>query len=84
MEGWEPWVEQTWEGKDLMVGWARTTVFKPIVRCAATEVDPTTAVRDLEVTKALFDHYGHMDCGIYLRVTAAGRVGTGDAITAPQ
>lgn len=84
VEGWEPWVEQTWEGKELMVGWARANVYKSIVRCAATEVDPTTAVRDLELTKALFDNYGHMDCGIYVQVAAAGRVATGDAVTAPQ
>jgi hypothetical protein len=67
-----------------MAGWARARVFKPIVRCAATEVDPTTAVRDLEVPKALFDNYGHMHCGVYIQVTASGRVGLGDAMTAPQ
>ena len=66
-----------------MVGWAGAEVFKPIVRCAATHVDPTTAERDLDVTKALFDNYGHMFCGIYVRVTSAGGVGRGDAATAP-
>ena len=61
----------------LMLGWARAKVFKPIVRCAATHVDPTTAVRDLDVVKALFDTYGHMFCGIYIHMTArrAGRPG---------
>ena len=66
-----------------MLGWARAEVLKPIVRCAATHVDPTTAERDLDVTKALFDNYGHTYCGIYLQVTDAGRVGLGDAVTAP-
>jgi hypothetical protein len=46
-------------------------------------VDPTTAVRDLDVTKALFDNYGHMHCGIYIQVTSSGRVGLGDAMTMP-
>ena len=46
--------------------------------------DTETAERDLEITKALFDNYGHMDCGIYVRVTAPGRVGLGDAVTAPE
>ena len=36
-------------GKTLMVGWATAQVFKPIVRCAATHVDPTTAERDLDI-----------------------------------
>jgi uncharacterized protein YcbX len=67
-----------------MLGWARARVFKPIVRCAATHVDPTTAVADLDVVKALFDNYGHMFCGIYVHVTAAGTVGLGDAVTEPQ
>jgi len=84
VEGWPAWAENEWTGRELMVGWARAKVFKPIVRCAATEVDPTTAVRDLEVVKALFDNYGHMFCGIYIQMTSSGRVGLGDAVTAPQ
>jgi len=84
VEGWPAWAENEWSGRELMVGWARAMVFKPIVRCAATEVDPTTAVRDLEVVKALFDNYGHMFCGIYIQMTSTGRVGLGDAVTAPQ
>ena len=47
-------------------------------------MDPSTGVRDLEVVKALFDNYGHMHCGVYLQMTAAGRVGLGDAVTEPQ
>ena len=84
VEGWPAWAENEWEGRELMVGWAKAKVFKPIVRCAATHVNPTTAERDQEVVKALFDNYGHMFCGIYVQVTAPGRVGLGDAVTAPQ
>jgi uncharacterized protein YcbX len=83
VEGWPAWAENQWAGKDMMVGWAQASVFKPIVRCAATHVDPTTAERDLDVVKALFDNYGHMHCGIYVRVTAGGHVGLGDAVTTP-
>jgi uncharacterized protein YcbX len=84
VEGWPAWAENDWEGRELMAGWSRAKVFKPIVRCAATEVDPARGVRDLEVVKALFDNYGHMNCGIYIRMTAPGRVALGDAVTAPQ
>lgn len=83
VEGWPPWAENAWEGRSLMLGWAQAKVFKPIVRCAATEVDPQTARRDMEITKALFDHYGHMFCGIYVHVTKTGAIGLGDACTAP-
>ena len=70
-------------GQDLMVGWARMKVFKPIIRCAATHVDPQTAERDLDVVKALFDNYGHMFCGIYVHVLEGGSVSPGDACTTP-
>lgn len=83
VEGWPAWVENDWVGKELMVGFARAKVFKPIVRCAATHVDPVTAERDMEIVKALFDNYGHMNCGIYVDVTDGGRVSVGDACTQP-
>ena len=84
VEGWPAWAENDWAGRELMVGWGRAKVFKPIVRCAATEVDPQSGVRDLEVVKALFDAYGNMHCGVYIQMISAGRVGLGDAITEPQ
>jgi uncharacterized protein YcbX len=83
VEGWPAWAENGWTGREMMLGWAKAQVFKPIVRCAAPGVNPATAERDLEITKALFDNYGHLHCGIYVRVTAAGAVGLGDAVTTP-
>jgi uncharacterized protein YcbX len=84
VEGWPAWAENGWLGRELMAGWARATVFRSIVRCAATEVDPQMGVRDLEVVKALHDNFGHTLCGVYLQVTASGRIGLGDAMTIPQ
>jgi uncharacterized protein YcbX len=84
VEGWPAWAENDWVGRELMVGFARAKVFKPIVRCIATHVDPATAERDMDVVKALFDNYGHMNCGIYAHVTDGGRVTVGDACTEPQ
>ncbi|MFN3513247.1 MAG: MOSC domain-containing protein [Phenylobacterium sp.] len=83
VDGWPAWVENGWEGRELMAGFARARVFKPIVRCAATHVDPVTAERDLDLVKALFDNYGHMHCGIYVHVVDGGRVTVGDACTEP-
>lgn len=84
VEGWPAWVENAWTGRELMLGGAQAKVVEPIVRCAATEVDPTTAVRDLAVVKALFDNYRHMLCGIYVQLTSAGRIRLSDAAAAPQ
>jgi uncharacterized protein YcbX len=80
VEGWPAWAENDWTGRAMTVGEARAEVLKPIVRCAATHVDPVTAERDIELVKALFDLYRHMLCGIYLRVEESGAVAEGDAV----
>ena len=83
VEGWPAWVENDWTCETLRLGGVAAAMFKPIVRCAATHVNPTTAARDLEITKALFDNFGHMHCGIYLQVTRAGRLALGDVCDGP-
>jgi uncharacterized protein YcbX len=84
VEGWPAWVENGWTGETLTLGGVRATIFKPIVRCAATHVNLRTATRDVEVTRALFDNYGHMHCGVYLNVAAEGRIAVGDACVGPE
>ena len=79
VEGWPAWAELDWTGRRLRLGGAQTTVFKPIVRCAAPDVDPATAVRDLETTAELFAQYGHLHMGIYVQVIDAGHIAEGDA-----
>lgn len=84
VDGWPAWSELDWEsGAALQLGAIGAHLFKPIVRCAATEVNLQTARRDLEITKALFDNFGHMHCGIYLQVATAGRLAVGDACEGP-
>ncbi|HJV41457.1 MOSC domain-containing protein [Caulobacter sp.] len=80
VEGWPAWVENDWTGRTLSLGGATAEVLKPIVRCAATHVDPETGERDVDLVKALFDHYGHMFCGIYLNVTGGGVVAEGHLV----
>jgi uncharacterized protein YcbX len=58
----------------------RLKIVKRIVRCAATNVDPDTALRDLNTPKALLCHLGHADCGIYAEVIAAGEIAAGDTL----
>ena len=62
---WPAWCELDLVGKELGIGrQARLKVVKRIERCAATNVDPDTGLRDLEVPQALTRHLGHSDCGI--------------------
>jgi uncharacterized protein len=78
VEGWPAWAENDWSGREIVLGDARTQVFKPITRCAAPGVDPATGERDIDVTGALHGFYGHMLCGIYVQVITGGEVARGD------
>jgi uncharacterized protein YcbX len=79
VDGWPAWVENGWKGRELQLGRARATVFAPITRCAAPDVDPATAGRDIEVSARLHEFYGHLLTGIYVQVSAPGEVKEGDA-----
>ena len=80
VEGWPAWSEFDLLGKPIAIGKARAKVVKRIVRCAATNVDPVTAARDMEIPQTLQRSFGHGDCGIYAEVTNDGDITIGDAI----
>lgn len=75
------WEELGWVGRTLKVGTVEMTVTKRIVRCAATDVNPATAERDLQIPALLAENFGHSDNGIYAQVTRAGTIRPGDEIT---
>ncbi|MGE3992362.1 MOSC domain-containing protein [Pseudorhodoplanes sp.] len=80
VDGWPAWEEFDLLGRTLSIGDARLQVVKRIVRCAATNVEPRTGIRDLEIPKTLMRAFDHMDCGVYAEVTAGGTIAAGDAI----
>ncbi len=85
VRGWPAWHEFSLLGAEIDVGsQARLKVVKRITRCAATEVDPDTAIRDLPIPRTILDAYGHMDCGIYAEVIQGGVIAAGDTVRAPQ
>jgi uncharacterized protein YcbX len=43
-------------------------------------VDPVTAERDIDIPAALFEHYAHVLCGIYVNVTDSGAIAVGDSL----
>jgi uncharacterized protein YcbX len=75
-----PWAEFDLMGQEIQLGAARLRVFKRIVRCPATEVNPETAERDAEPPKWLREHFGHADLGVYAEVIEGGRIAVGDAL----
>ena len=84
VEGWPAWHEFDLLGRTLAIGDTRLKVVKRIVRCAAVNVDPDTAARDLAIPKALMQRLGHSDCGIYAEVIEGGTIAAGDTIAAEQ
>jgi uncharacterized protein YcbX len=81
--GAAPFAELDWVGREVLLGGARLRIFKRTKRCAATEVNPTTAERDAKPPKWLVEHYGHADLGVYAEVLEGGRVAVGDALEVP-
>ena len=74
--------DHDWVGKHIRLGEEGPAfeVLKPIVRCVATHVNPETALRDVDLCQALWENYGHRDCGIYARIVKGGTVRPGDTL----
>ena len=82
VDGWPAWHEFDLLDREIAIGpRARFKIVKRIVRCAATEVDPDTGIRDLPIPQILLQTFGHMDCGIYGEVIADGSIAVGDHVT---
>ncbi len=83
IDGAPAWAELGWAGREIALGGARLRVARPIERCAATNVNPATAERDLNLPRALKRGFGHVHMGVYAVVTKGGEVAIGDAVEVP-
>jgi uncharacterized protein YcbX len=79
-DGPPAWRELDWLGSEIGIGAVRVRPVAAITRCAATEVNPRTAERDLAVVAALESHFGHNLMGIYTEVVKGGDIAIGDPI----
>jgi uncharacterized protein YcbX len=80
--GWPAWAELDMVGRKLSIGdGVQVKITKRIVRCAATNVDPVTGARDLEIPATLMRTFGHADCGIYAEVLTPGTIAAGDRLS---
>ena len=80
--GWPAWREFDLLGQEIAIGdSARLKPVKRIERCAATNVDPDTGIRDLTIPRTLMQAFGHTDCGIYAEVIEPGDIAVGDGVT---
>ena len=80
-DGWPAFSELGLVGREIRIGQARARVILRTQRCAATEVNPMTAQRDVPVPRHLMQTYGHRDMGVYAEILEGGDLQTGDKIT---
>ncbi|MBR0898919.1 MOSC domain-containing protein [Bradyrhizobium tropiciagri] len=78
--GLAAWSEWKLIGRRVRIGDAELEVIRPIDRCKATSVNPTTGEVDINMPALLALQEGHIFCGMYARVVKSGRVRAGDAI----
>jgi uncharacterized protein YcbX len=81
LDGVPAWAELDWIGREVEIGGTRFRAALRTRRCAAVDVNPETAARDTNLPKAIMQHVGHTDLGIYLEVLSDGVCSVGDAVT---
>jgi GntR family transcriptional regulator/MocR family aminotransferase len=83
IDGTPPWSEFNWIGSDIRIN---DTVFRADRRngrCSATNVDPATGRRDLDIPGSLRKAFGHKDLGIYLIARVGGELKVGSSVLIP-
>jgi uncharacterized protein len=78
IEGLEAFAENELVGKHFTIGECTFAGVLQTRRCAATEVNPATAARDLPIPRLLMQKYGEDHMGIYAEVVVGGRLAAGD------
>lgn len=81
VDGLAAWQENELVGQEFTLGSARLKGFDRTQRCAATNVDPATGVRDMAIPAILQRTWGHADFGIYAVVIADGQIALGDRMS---
>jgi len=74
------WSEFDWLDRKVRIGSAVAEVIKRTRRCAATNVNPDTAMRDMNLPRALQKGWGHTDMGVYACIIEPGEIRPGDPI----
>ena len=80
-DGVPAWDESNWLDRTITLGNASARVVKRTKRCPATDVNPDTAARDMNLPAEIRKHFGHFDMGIYAEVQTSGTVSIGDPLS---
>ncbi|WP_299555804.1 MOSC domain-containing protein [uncultured Tateyamaria sp.] len=77
VDGLPPYQELEAMDATLTFGDVSFRILSRTKRCAATEVNPDTAERDLKIPYLLRKELGHMDMGVYVEVASGGTLNAG-------
>jgi len=81
VEGLAPFAELEMVGRVIEApSGLRLKITKRTVRCAATNVDPVSGLRDCDIPWTLDARLGHRDLGVYAEVIAGGTLVRRDAL----
>lgn len=81
IDGLRAWGEFAWLDREIRIGGAKLKIIERIERCAATNVNPETAERDMNIPLTLRKGFGHLDMGVYAEVVEGGEIVTGDSVS---
>ena len=84
IDGARAWEEFDWVGSELRIGGVRFRADRRNGRCGATNVNPSTGRRDLDIPGSLRAAFGHKDLGIYLVALESGSLSVGDTVLAAR
>ena len=79
-----PWEELSWVGQDIRLGGVLARVLLKTRRCAATNVNPLTALRDQAIPQTLIKKFRHGDLGVYAEIIEGGELKAGDYLSLAQ
>jgi len=77
------WEEFDWVDQDIRLGDVVFHVDRRNGRCGATNVNPASGVRDMDIPGSLRASFGHKDLGVYLTVETGGTIAVDDHLTRP-
>jgi uncharacterized protein YcbX len=82
IDGASAFEELDWQSKEVRLPNIAFRFVERTGRCAATNVDPRTGSRDMQIPRTLEAAYGHKNFGIYLTAITDGVIAVGDDVAA--
>lgn len=79
-DGVPAWDELNWTDRDLQIGNVNLRATFRTKRCPATDVNPDTGLRDMNLPAEIRKYFGHFDMGLYAEVQTSGAVTIGENI----